>query len=292
MKAHVKRKQLYRRVTIILIVAAVTVTLVVGFYFAYTAANRFSDLIGKPVSSSDITSLQQLSRSPYGPSGAALISQVKTSTDIPYATGGKPILVYIGADYCMYCAAQRWPLVLSLMRFGNFTGLGYMASGVSEGDYATFTFHGSSYSSRYIVFQSFENRDRNDQPLDNIPTNYTGPFSTYGSAYPFLNFGNKYIVTGALLDPSLLTGKDFQGVFSDIRSNSTLGTQVKEVANVFTSLICKLTGNQPQSVCNQAPINGMTFQIAAYGPLQGLSVQIDALQVSTSTTAERSDLSN
>ena len=34
---------------------------------------------------------------------------------------GTPEVLYMGADYCPFCAATRWGLVLALMRFGNFT---------------------------------------------------------------------------------------------------------------------------------------------------------------------------
>ena len=35
----------------------------------------------------------------------------------------KPELLYIGAEYCPYCAASRWPLIIALSRFGTFKGL-------------------------------------------------------------------------------------------------------------------------------------------------------------------------
>src|SRR5256885_14415418 len=36
---------------------------------------------------------------------------------------GKPEGFYYGAEFCPYCAAQRWPLVIALSRFGTFAGL-------------------------------------------------------------------------------------------------------------------------------------------------------------------------
>ena len=38
--------------------------------------------------------------------------------------GGKPRVLYIGAEYCPYCAAQRWAVAQALSRFGTWTGLG------------------------------------------------------------------------------------------------------------------------------------------------------------------------
>ena len=39
------------------------------------------------------------------------------------STDGKPEVLYIGAEYCPYCAAERWPMVLALSRFGTFHNL-------------------------------------------------------------------------------------------------------------------------------------------------------------------------
>ena len=36
---------------------------------------------------------------------------------------GKPEVLFIGAEYCPFCAAQRWAMVNALSRFGTFTGL-------------------------------------------------------------------------------------------------------------------------------------------------------------------------
>ena len=41
-------------------------------------------------------------------------------TGAPTDQDGKPLVVYVGADYCPFCAAERWPLVAALERFGTF----------------------------------------------------------------------------------------------------------------------------------------------------------------------------
>src|SRR5215467_1180354 len=38
----------------------------------------------------------------------------------PLTSGGKPEMLYIGAEYCPYCAAMRWPMAVALSRFGTF----------------------------------------------------------------------------------------------------------------------------------------------------------------------------
>ena len=35
-----------------------------------------------------------------------------------------PEVLYLGAEYCPYCAAQRWTTIIALSRFGTWSGLG------------------------------------------------------------------------------------------------------------------------------------------------------------------------
>jgi hypothetical protein len=39
--------------------------------------------------------------------------------DRPQVRGGHPLTVFVGAQYCPYCASMRWPLVEALNRFGT-----------------------------------------------------------------------------------------------------------------------------------------------------------------------------
>jgi Domain of unknown function (DUF929) len=267
MRARVKRRQLYRRVTIIVIITAVVLTLVLGFYFVYKEADKNGALANQPVTAGDFSTLRQLSLASYGPSGASLLSTVKAYTGTSFTSNGKPLVVYIGADYCPFCAIQRWPLIMALMRFGNFSGLKYMAASLSEGDYPTFTFHGTAYHSQYLVFQGFEQQSRQQGvSLDTVPSNYTGVFGQYGSSYPFIDFGNKYIVSGAMIPPEGMGNDDWTDVFNGIKTNSSLGIQIKESTNVITALICKLTSNVPNSVCSQPQISELSIQISGYVP--------------------------
>jgi thiol-disulfide isomerase/thioredoxin len=42
----------------------------------------------------------------------------------PLREAGKPAVIYVGAEYCPFCAAERWPAVVALSRFGTFSHLG------------------------------------------------------------------------------------------------------------------------------------------------------------------------
>ena len=66
--------------------------------------------------------------------------------------GGKPEVLFMGSEYCPYCAAQRWAMVSAVSRFGTFSGLTTTHSSSSDVDAntPTLTFYGSKYTSQYI----------------------------------------------------------------------------------------------------------------------------------------------
>jgi hypothetical protein len=266
LKAHVKQRQQRRQLTILVAVVIVGISLAAGIYVALNLpVSALDKRIGQPVTSSDMTTLSQLANPPYGPSDATMLASLKTGTGSPYLSNGKPILVYIGGEFCPYCAIVRWSMILALSRFGTFSNLHYTTSANDEGDYATFTFVGSTYQSNYIVFQPYEQEDRAQAPLQTVPSNYTAEFT---GGYPFLNFGNKYIVAYSLLsDPGLLAGKNWTQIMTSINAGDTLGSQIKMGANAITALICKITGNDPTSVCSNSSIVALTDTLVSYNPL-------------------------
>ena len=188
---------------------------------------------------------------------------------------GHPELFYLGAEYCPYCAAERWSVVIALSRFGKFSNLHITTSDSNPDDIPnthTFTFLGSSYSSQYLDFAPIESEDRSGNPLQTptaaqqalINAYDTSPYSSTTGGIPFQDLANRYILSGAGVNPEILQGMDWQQI-ADTLSNSQ--SQVAQAiignANWITAGICKVTGNQPGSVCNGAPISTLEAQIAS-----------------------------
>ena len=90
----------------------------------------------------------------------------------PLTSGGKPEMLYMGAEYCPYCAAERWSMIVALSRFGTFSGLSTVHSSTTDtpSNISTFTFHGSSYTSKYLTFTPVEMQTN---ILDPSTGNYT-----------------------------------------------------------------------------------------------------------------------
>jgi thiol-disulfide isomerase/thioredoxin len=181
--------------------------------------------------------------------------------------GGKPLVLYMGAEYCPYCAAERWAMVVALSRFGTFSNLGqtHSASADVYPNTATLSFHGASYASQYLTFQGVETQSNEVQgngyaPLDTptaqqqqlAKTFNAPPYVDSGSAgsIPFIDFANQAVVSGASYSPQLLAGKEGADIAAALANpHSDIAIAVDGTANAFTALLCQLTGGQPATVC-------------------------------------------
>jgi Domain of unknown function (DUF929) len=226
---------------------------------------------------SDLTSVPASTLDKIGNGGGQVTATPKTVTNgTPLTANGKPEMLYIGAEYCPFCAAERWAMIQALSRFGTFSGLSTVHSAsVNGGGQAepypntpTFTFHGSSYTSKYLTFTPVETQT-------NIPDKSTGgytnletptkdqqalltkydvpPYVPSGSegAIPFIYFGGKYIIAGASYNPQVLAGLSWNKIASEVKNNPNgdVAKAIGGTANYITAALCKMTGNQPASAC-------------------------------------------
>jgi hypothetical protein len=183
------------------------------------------------------------------------------STKVPILrnSSGKPILLYVGAEYCPYCAAERWAMVIALSRFGTFSNLHIISSSSTDvyPNTPTFTFYKSTYTSPYLDFQPVEVQDRSGNPLETMTSAQSRLFNKYNTSqsFPFLDFGNQYIGIGASYQNTVLTDQDWQSIANLLNNpNSPVTQSIVGTANYMTAAICQITGNKPANVCTAAPI--------------------------------------
>ena len=64
----------------------------------------------------------------------------------------------MGAEYCPYCAAERWAMAVALSRFGTFSNLRLIHSSSADiyPNTPTLSFYKSSYTSKYVQFTPVE----------------------------------------------------------------------------------------------------------------------------------------
>lgn len=200
--------------------------------------------------------------------GLAITTQPNLNTLTPITgphldTGKKVGLLYVGADFCPYCAGQRWGLVLTLLRFGKFHGLRYMLSSATDvyANTPTVTFQHATYTSAYVDFQAVELSDRQQHPLMPLKGTAKAIFTTFDArpyvrfpgSIPFVYLGGQYLLKQLLVDPPELTGKNWRQIADTLAdASSPLAQAVMPRVNLLTAAICQRDGNKPTAVC-QAP---------------------------------------
>jgi hypothetical protein len=197
--------------------------------------------------------------------------------------GGLPAVVYVGGEYCPYCALERWSLVVALSRFGTFAHLGQAISSTSndvDPGLQSWSFHGSSYSSSYVTFDPAEITSATPTPADNgyTPLDSLSPlqktaFDTYdappytkdaANAIPFVDVGNRYLTIGSSTSPSVLEGLSLDQIAADLSNpSSPVAQAVDGTANYLIGALCAVTGVTKPPVCTTSPAVQAQARLAA-----------------------------
>ena len=272
-QAQVRKRRLWLAGGSILAVIAV----VVAFVLASSNGGSSSPAPGSTAAAptggdadSVVSQLTSVPASALDQVGAGTTAANPTSITGPALTSaGKPEVLYIGAEYCPYCAAERWAMIVALSRFGTFSGLAPIRSAAKDGGgnsepyplTPTWTFAKSSYTSSYLTFTPVEG-------YTNIPDKATGFYTVlqpptaaqqallnkydaaYQGAIPFIDYGNKFLSVGASYNPAILSGLTWAQIADDLHDpTSAVAKSVLGTANFATAAICSLTDNQPASAC-------------------------------------------
>jgi len=260
----------------VVVIAAVVVFIVLGTRPAATKPAASSSNLPAPASVlAAVTGVSSEVSSTIGSGGLANpLLPVKGSPTALTGPGGQPQLFYFGAEYCPYCAAERWSVVIALSRFGTFSDLTLTSSSSTDvyPNTNSFSFYGSSYSSSYLDFASIEDGDRSNNPLQSpsaaqqalVTTYDTSPYSNQAGGLPFMDLGNRFIISGSAVSPQLLQGMTWQQIAATLtNTQSPVAQAVIGNANWLTAGICKVNGDQPGSVCSAAPITSLESQLGS-----------------------------
>jgi len=224
-----------------------------------TAESVLASVVAIPAATYDTVGLGTATGGPKPYEGTALTKD------------GKPELIYIGAEYCPFCAAERWAMVAALSRFGTFSNL-KLSRSASEDVYPntpTFSFYGSTYTSEYLAFTPVETAtnemvDGRYKPLETPTEAQLAAAAEAGqTGIPLLLFGGKYYIGGATFDPAVLEERTMSGIAQLMAdpvkpiSKAAIGA-----ANGIAAAICGMTGNQPAAVCDSP---GVQAAKAAFG---------------------------
>jgi hypothetical protein len=184
----------------------------------------------------------------------------------PLTIRGLPGAVFIGGEFCPYCAAERWAIIMAFSRFGTFSGLSETMSSPWDVDpsTATFSFYGASYTSSVVTLDTVENESNDTdglgtrttlQPLTDLESSlwqrYDDP-----EGFPFLDIGNAIFVLSPSYDARVLAGLDQQDIAARLtNSNDPVTQAIVGTANYLTAAICSVVGPSASSTwCGEPAI--------------------------------------
>jgi hypothetical protein len=202
----------------------------------------------------------------------------------PLVSSGKPEVLYVGAEFCPFCAAERWALVVALSRFGRFTALSNMQSAPQSVFPGTqsFSFVDSAYSSRLVTFTGVElYSDTQDShgvytrlgrltPSQAVlvarysATGTPGRPSGGASPYPFVDVANVLVAPTSGFSPAVLAGLSQSAVAGALDQPTEPSTQaIVASANFLTAGICRATHGQPAAVCTSRAVRTATAALTS-----------------------------
>jgi hypothetical protein len=192
--------------------------------------------------------------------------------------GKKPEVLFVGSEFCPFCAAERWPLIVALSRFGQFSRL-YDAQSAPNSvfpDTQSFSFDNATYVSRYLSFVGVELYSdaltarggfaklgsltpaqsaliaRYDSTDSSGTTGTAGDTRTAGTM-PFVDIANTMVAVTSGFSPAALAHLSQGTIAGDLahadNPPSPTGQAVVAAANQLSAGLCVATDQRPAAVC-------------------------------------------
>jgi hypothetical protein len=240
------------------VILALVAGLVVAKLVQSPARAITSAAVADPAVAREITSVPAAT---FNAVGAGTATGLKAISGPELTAGGKPELLYMGGEYCPFCAAERWAIAAAVSRFGTLSGLHFIHSSPTDvyPSTPTLSFYESHYSSKYLAFMPVEWYGEKTDPrtpfghvyLQHPTAQQAALFQRYsGGSFPFVDIGNRFVVPQAQYLPSALAHMSWAQVATAMRDPaSPVAKDIDGAANMITAAICKLTHGQPRNVC-------------------------------------------
>jgi uncharacterized protein DUF929 len=265
------------RSRLVLIIPGVCALLVAGAAFAAVRMSSpapANPALAKLVTEATTVPVSETVPAPAttGTGGAAVPGSdtpVPQSPPDPLIADGKPEVLYVATEYCPYCDAENWALIVALSRFGQFSGLSTSRSPFFDDvpPVDGWTFYRSSYASRYLTFvpvETFSNvlvSPKSDRAsaasyrrLQRLTPAEQAVFARLDQARstPFLDFGGRAAQVGTDVSPFALANLTWSEIAAALRRTQTAaGKTILASVDTLTSEFCLLTDDRPAAVCSR-----------------------------------------
>jgi len=213
-----------------------------------SADAALAKLVALPQATLDASAAPNTAQAPTKLQGSTALTQ-----------DGKPKVLYVGAEYCPFCAMERWPLIAALSKFGTFSGLKPTTSASDDvhPNTPTWTFADATYSSDVLAFEAVETADREKKPLQPLEGENAALFQKFnpGGGIPWITYGGTHATDGATVDANVLDGLSYDQIIAGIEDpSSDVGKTVNPAVNMITAQLCELTGGKPTNVCTSQAV--------------------------------------
>jgi hypothetical protein len=245
-----RRAQMRRRMLVAGGSVAVVVVIVVAFIVAKLASPAAT---AQPAQADaqvarDVTTVPAATYNQVGDGDAEAPKAVSGLPELK--SDGKLEVLYMGGEFCPFCAAERWALAEALSRFGTLSGLSFIHSAPDDGDIATLTFLHAKYASTSVAFtpvEWFGEAADPNTPFEHVyleqPTSAEVKlFDKYGGqAIPFVDIGNRYIISSSQYEPTDLSGMTWSQIAAAMRDpSSQVAKDIDGAANEIAAAISAL----------------------------------------------------
>lgn len=177
---------------------------------------------------------------------------------------GKLFVFFMGAEYCPYCAAERWAIVRALQKFGQWSGLNQTMSAARDEQFLnlpTYDFTEATYTSTHIEFVSRETKDREFKPLQKLLKAEEKLLHKYNpkKEIPFLLIGGRFMQIGSGFTPKIFIGHTFRQTETELKkSESEIRKTIDEEASCIAALLC--VSGLPPELCKETGLAELVAQ--------------------------------
>ncbi len=181
--------------------------------------------------------------------------------------GGKLYVFFMGAEYCPYCAAERWAIVRALQKFGQWDGLKQTMSAARDEPFLnlpTYDFTKATYNSPNIEFASREVKDRDFKPLQKLLKTEEKLVRKFnpGREIPFLLIGGRFMQVSSGFTPKIFIGHTFRQTETELKKmESEIRKTIDDEANIISALMC--VSGLPPEVCKETGVAELVAQASA-----------------------------
>lgn len=288
---------------VVVIVAVLVIVKVTGSGSPKAKGSTVADRTPAAASPAFVSAITTIPASVYNSVGidGQTAPFVVTKGQPALTSNGKIRFVYEGGEYCPYCAVTRYSMVAALSRFGTFHNLRITSSGPNDENIPTFSFLGTTYTSKYLAFTPYEAADRLQNPLQPVPSAVSALYVKYDGnpntlqpskfadgrwtqpGIPFLDIDNRFITAGAspglygVVSSGVLVngGPGRQAIADAIHDPSSPTGQSIDAkqfiaeANYISATVCMSDGGAPSAVCASPGVQSAVKALSAEKPVSG-----------------------